>query len=129
MKYFILTFCLGFVLLFPFRSQAVVPMPFGGYNVFAKPCLCSAGTVWYVWYAPLHLGSPAPPITGAMAVGVPPSSLWYAYFDPQIPTTWSLGHYMPGVQSCWQPATHGCNPWPVLGHVYQVGSSLPGAIP
>lgn len=125
MKRYFLILTIASVLLFPHKSQAVVD--FGGYAVWSVPCVCSGGAVWYVWYAPLRIAGVL--LTGAMAVGVPPTALWFSAWDPIVPTTWSLGKFMPGVQSCWQPAAHGCYPWPVLGHVYWVGSSLPGALP
>jgi len=126
MKYFILILSVLVIFSFPQKSQAFTS--FGGYNLWSVPCTCSAGTVWYVWFAPLYLNSLVP-MAGPMAVGVPPSTLWYANYDATVPTTWSLGKYMPGVQSCWQPAGYTCVAWPVIGHVYEVGSSLPASIP
>lgn len=124
MKRFIFILSFAVLLSFPYKSQAFVS--FGGFNLWAVPCTCSAGTVWYVWYTPLYLNSIVP-TAGALAVGIPPKALWYANFDPIVPTTWSLGKFMPGVQSCLQPSGTGCSTWPVLGHVYEVGSSLPPA--
>ncbi|MEI6480387.1 MAG: hypothetical protein WCO12_02585 [bacterium] len=127
MKRLVTVFTLLFVLfLFPKPTNAAI-FGFGGYNVFAAPCTCSAGTVWYVWYTPLFLTGV--PITGAMAVGVPPVGLWYLNYDPLVPTTWSLGKYLPGVQGCWQYSGPTCVTWPTLGYVYQVGSSLPLSTP
>ncbi len=124
MKYYITVLVISFALFFPNKSNAVVPVPFGGYNVWSVPCTCSAGVVWYVWYAPLFLDMGVP-MAGPMAVGVPPSSYWFLDYDPIVPTTWSLGMFVAGVQSCWQPGPTVCIPWPVLGHVYEVGSSPP----
>lgn len=120
----IICFVLCSVVMVPVYAQAAV-FGFGGYNVFAVPCTCTAGAVWYVWYAPLLLNSV--PVTGALAVGIPPTSLWYSNYTPLVPTTWSLGKYLPGVQACWQYAGVTCIPWPTLGYVYQVGSSLVSA--
>jgi hypothetical protein len=125
MKKYLIYLVLATILLLPGKSEAIVP--FGGYNLWAMPCTCTAGMVWYVWYAPLLSGTV--PMAGPLAVGVPPTALWFLNYDPLIPTTWSKGFYMPGVQSCWQPIGTGCAPWPVLGHVYFVGSSLPGGTP
>ncbi len=122
MKHYIFVLILVIAFIFPDKSHAFAS--FGGYNLWSVPCGCSAGTVWYVWYAPLYLNSSLP-ITGALAVGIPPNALWYRNFDPIAPTTWSVGKFMPGVQSCWQPSASGCSPWPVYGHVYEVGSSFP----
>lgn len=126
MKRYIIFLGLVFAIFTPHKTEAF--NSFGGYNVWTVPCVCSAATIYYVWYAPLYLNSIIP-VAGPMAVGIPPTSLWYANFDPIIPTTWSLGKYTPGVQSCWQPDNKGCDPWPVIGHVYEVGSSFPLSIP
>lgn len=126
MKRYIFVLTIALMMFFPQKSQAFVS--FGGYNVWSLPCACSAGTIWYVWYAPLYINSKVP-VTGALAVGVTPPNIVYRNFDSYVPTTWSLGKFMPGVQSCWQPAHSGCYVWPVLGHVYEVGSSLPLSVP
>jgi hypothetical protein len=109
------------LMTFPMAVSAF-SLPFGGYNVFSAPCTCSP-TVVYVWYWPFL---PLSPVAGApMAVAIPPTGIWYQNYDPVLPTTWSLGKYFPGVQGCWQYAGTACYPWPVVGYVYQVGSSLP----
>lgn len=121
MKRYIILLSIVFTFSFPHKSEAFIP--YGGYNIWTVPCVCSAAGVWYTWFTPLWLGGL--PATGALAVGIPPTAVWFQWYDPVVPTTWSLGKFMPGVQSCWQPAPTGCIPWPVLGHVYEVGSSLP----
>jgi len=127
MKSYIFTIIILFAFLLPLKqSEAFVS--FGAYTVWSVPCTCSGAAVWYTWQFPLFINSPIP-LTGPLAMGLPPTALWYKYYDPIVPTTWSLGKFMPGVQSCWQPIGTGCAPWPVIGHVYEVGSSLPFSKP
>ncbi len=111
--------------IFPHKTEAFIPT--GGFNVYTVPCACSGATVWYTWYFPLWVGGV--PMSAPLAIGIPPKAIWYRWYDPVVPSTWSLGKFMPGVQSCWQPSPTGCSPWPVLGHMYEVGSSLPLPIP
>lgn len=117
---------------------------FGGYNLWTVPCACSGATIWYTWYAPLFINSPIP-ITGPLTIGLPspdpianstpyvvpepPLTVYKMIYDPLVPTTQALGKFVPGLQMCWQPAETGCKPWPVYGHIYLVGSSIPGALP
>ena len=123
-KFIIICLFLFSMAMVPKSANAAI-FGFGGYNVFAVPCTCTGGTVWYVWYAPLLFNSV--PVTGALAVGIPPVGLWYSDYKPLVPGSWSLGKYFPGVQACWQYAGTTCVVWPTLGYVYQVGSSLVSA--
>ena len=123
-RFIIICLVLFSVAIAPLSAHAVI-FGFGGYNTFAVPCTCTAGAVWYVWYAPLFLDSV--PVTGALAVGIPPTGLWYGYYKPLLEASWSLGKYLPGVQACWQYSGTSCVVWPTLGYVYQVGSSLVSA--
>lgn len=121
----ILIFVSGAFFINPLKSEA---FGYGGYNVLPLPCVCSAATVWWVWYWPLLPWSPF--IGGPLAVGIPPLTVWFLNFVPIVPTTWSLGNFIPFAQTCWQPTIiTGCAFMPVLGHVYMVGSSPPLSIP
>ena len=122
-KPFILIAIILCMILLPIRSSKAF-VSFGGYTIWSVPCVCSGAAVWYTWFFPLYINSGIP-LAGPLAVGIPPTAMWFKWYDPLIPTTWSLGKFMPWVQSCWQPAPTGCYPWPVYGHVYEVGSSLP----
>lgn len=128
-RHFFIIISLAIILLIPSHTKAAASLlPFGGYNVYYSPCVCSGfATVSYVWYWPLL---PWDPVTGGpLALITPPGSLWYAFADPIAPTTWSLGLFEPGVQACWQPGPDGCFLWPTLGDVIMTGSSVPLSTP
>ncbi len=111
----------------PRYSAKAILTAFGGYNVFSVPCVCSAGTIWYTWYWPLVPWDPV--AGGALALGTPATSIEYSWWDPQVPTTWTLGEFIPGGELCWQPAVPtGCILWPTLGFVWMDGSSPPGSV-
>jgi hypothetical protein len=124
-----------FVLLFVFTllfssaynsnvaQASVLNYGYGGYNIGALPCLCSAALIWFTWFLPLHVYR-LNYITGPMAIGIPPLTWWFANWMLLIPTTWSLGKAIP-LWTCWQPGITGCHPWPTFGHVYMAGSSRP----
>lgn len=100
------------------KSQAVVPLGFGGQVVTWLPCTCS-GSLW-IFYAPLKVPSSFP---GGPLNYAPYSTLTYSFYNMVTPGVWHLGTYMPGVQGCWIEAGFTCVPLPVLGQEIMVGTS------
>jgi len=102
-------------------------LPFGGYVLFSIPCTCNPGSLW-IFYAPFFNGTSIP--TPGALVYTPFISTLYREFLPGVPTTWELGTYIPGAQSCLvgiPPAV--CAPLPAVGVIKMLGTSFPGASP
>ena len=114
-------FGLGF---FATTSKAVVPLPFGGHELFWVPCTCSAA-MWIYYITSMDApGVPSVDFPGGALGYVPYETLLYSAYNVETSGVWHLGQYLPGVQSCWMYAVFGCFPLPVLGTETQVGTSL-----
>lgn len=100
------------------KSQAVVPLGFGGHLLFWLPCTCSA-SLW-LFYLPV----PDEPFPGGPLGWGPYDTITYSFYNVVTPGVWHLGQYLPGVQSCWEYAIFFCFPLPVLGHETMVGTSM-----
>lgn len=127
MKKKIFTFCLIFVLFAVSfaagfsvtKSQAIVPLGFGGMLLDWEICDCSYS--FWLFYAPIGVPSPFP---GGPLGYSPYDTVTYSYYDMLDPGVWHLGMYLPFVQTCWVFDGFGCFPLPVLGHEIMVGTSL-----
>ena len=115
------------LILFPLKSKATVPplMSFGGFNPFSSPCTCTAGGIYWSYYAPLFLSSI--PITGPLAYVSGASTLFANYIPPIDTETSDLGQYLPNVQVCYMGVAPYCYPMPNLGIEALLGTSLPGS--
>ena len=109
------------LLLFPISSAKAVTMPFGGLSTFSVPCTCSGNLA--VWFTPLFLGGPA--IVSGFITYSPYSTFEYSNYMAGIPSVWHLGSYLPGVQACYVYVGVACVPFPTIGLMTQVGTSLP----
>lgn len=126
MKNRIFIYCLIFILLavsfaagfFVTKSQAVVPLAFGGMLIGVTECTCS-GSLWLL-YAPLGAPSPFPggPLNYSLY-----STITYSFYNVTTPGVWHMGLYLPGVQGCWIFVVEGCAPLPVVGSEVMVGTS------
>lgn len=122
-KKFIIFFLIAGFFYFGNFNTASANLPFGGRNLITSvPCSCTGGLVWYSWLTPLYLGTL---MTGPVAFGVPPTTLWYSTYTPIAPRAWSLGRMIPLVQTCWSLGYPSCFPIVTEGHVYMTGSSSP----
>lgn len=109
---------IGIFFGFPEKSQAAIGMHFGGLDVAETYCTCSAN--FWIWFAPLYFTSV--PVTGALVYE--PFSIGYSYYVP-FPSTWVLGTFIPGVQTCWMYAGYFCFPMLNYGLINWVtGTSL-----
>ena len=107
-------------------AQVVCPFPgcFGGKAVSAFFCPCSANYI--IYFSPLYLYPSSGPVAGGLIFQ--PGTMKYLNYNI-IPSEGVIGSYMPGVQNCWIPVTHGCALYTVgnLGQILpDTGSSLPG---
>lgn len=108
--------------VFGFGAGDRVPgLPVGGLVSFTVPCTCSAN-LW-IWFAPLYPSPPLPP-TGAL-VYQPGYTALYGNFAIGVPSTWHLGLYSGGAQTCWKYSGHSCVLLPSYGLINKVGTSLP----
>lgn len=108
-----------FLPLFSTRAQTL--LPFAGITTTIYPCTCS-GTLW-IWYTPLWLGGPAYIPSGGPMVYSPFSTILYAYYNIEVPGTYVLGSYTPGVQACWMYVVTGCVIFPSTGLMFQAGTN------
>ncbi len=110
----------------PAVALAQVELPFGGYVTVPIFCTCSFN--WWILYAPFY---PAP--TVASLVYTQYASIPYAYqtslIPAPLPTSWQLGKYIPGPQTCFIGVLPLCVPIPSLGVITRVGASFPGFTP
>ena len=100
--------------------RAQFELPFGGIVSFPINCTCAPGNIW-VWFTPLYLGGPAV-IAGPMVYSVYATRL-YANFRIGVPSTYHLGSYIPGVQTCWMYAVVACFPLYSVGLMTKVGTN------
>lgn len=125
MKKIFLTICLVVLLLIisfiagfsVTKSQAVVPLGFGGRLIDFAYCPCS-DSLW-LFYAPMLDG----PFPGGALSWSEYDTVTYPFYNMVTPGVWHLGLFLPGVQGCWVYDWDGCYPIPVLGHEVMVGTS------
>lgn len=110
---------LFFIVALPSRSHAVVPVPFGGLDVFEYPCTCSPFV--YIWFAPMFYG----PIPATGALAFPDTGVLFPYYGI-FPGMWALGLYEPGIQACWEWAGPVCIDIPEEGVITPVTGTGPG---
>jgi len=112
----------------PATALAKVGLNFGGYVVASMPCICSIN--WWITYAPFY-PLPAPKV--AALVYTQFASIPYAYqtslIPVPLPTSWQMGKYIPGPQTCLTGLPPICAIVPSLGVISQVGASFPGFTP
>jgi hypothetical protein len=132
MKKKIFTFCLVTVMLVVSfitgfsvsKSQAIVPLGFGGHLMSWFYCDCSDS--WWLFYAPM----PDSSFLGGALSWADYDSMTYPYYNMLTPGVWHLGLYLPGVQGCWFYDGLICEALPVEGDEIMVGTSMkPTAFP
>ena len=93
--------------------------PFGGKISYMMPCTCGEPNLW-LFMAPLHLGAPIP-ITGPLVYSPSRTKLHDMYMV--VPSSWLLGLYEPGTQSCQIYVGTACAVLPSLGEIFKTGTS------
>gem|GEM_PF-2476978 len=97
-------------------AHAGTGVPFGGFIVYAFPCPCSGGGIWYIIVKQF---GPTFVTTLTYTIGTE----LYLWHNIPLPSTYMIGYYIPLVQNCWMPGPT-CWPLPVQGWITpQVGSS------
>jgi hypothetical protein len=99
---------------------------FGGWVSFFIPCTCSAG-LW-IFFTPLFLSGSPTPIVGSLTY-TPGVSDLYPLYSIAVPTSWELGDYVPGAQTCLTGVPPACVPLLAIGLMNRVGTSAPGFPP
>jgi hypothetical protein len=126
--FFFCSICILVISFFSFsfvnyvRAQTFTGVPFGGLDDFTVPCTCTAGALFWHFFAPLYL-STSIPLTGAFAA--PPTPVAFSNYNLR-PSVWALGTYVPaGGAACFIGVTPYCIPLPNLGLITPfTGTSL-----
>jgi len=100
----------------PYRTYA--QLPFGGFNIISIPCFYVGAPLPYGFLTFILPAGVSPP---NLMIMTPPLTVWFAYFDPIVPTVPLLGLYDPVPIGC----VVGLIPIGAGFHVLEVGSGLP----
>lgn len=93
-------------------------LPFGGQITVMMPCTCSAPNFW-LYLVPFH---PISPFVGGPLVYKPGITRLYDNYTVLI-SSWLLGKYRPGMQSCQMTVGVGCVILPSFGDIEFTGTS------
>lgn len=106
---------------FTTRLEAAVLPSYGGFEVFAIPCTCTAGLMAWHFYAPFYYNTSVP-IAGALV------GFWYTALPSYTirPGQYQLGTFTPGAGVCLIGVPPYCYTLPGYGFInpLQTGSSL-----